>query len=503
MNKNIQVEFDGFICRITGLPVNVSGPLERYLSLAIDESIYLSMSTKTAIPLSYKHTSGSTHAVITLGDRVFFLTGLLPSVIKFLKRYNYTATYTSRVPLSTPASTELSDMLYPHQRKIIEACLQHKRGVIKSPTGSGKTVCIGELSRLFSNSKMLITVPTIALLYQMKSDILKFYNLVGVDPPSIGLVGDGNYNFSTRLTVCIPNTAVSKIEGKDQDFIKYLASVDILAADECHTTATASYGTLAGKLSNRRWSFGFSGTPWSNTGANLIIEGLFGQKIVEVHETDMIEQGVILKPSIKFYKAPIGTAPKDLLAREYSHYVYNKLYDFLIVNNRRRNQLIVDLAVEFIAKQEGPLIILVNKVGTVINKQTGKPGISHSKLLQDLLRTKGIDLEVLHGGTPKKERESIFSHLREFSIPGIIAGPKVMTMGIDIHSIACVILAGAGKSDKDMIQRVGRALRLPKGSNKKQPLIIDMFDGISYFEKQSYDRFDTMELIYPGCSQIV
>lgn len=499
--NTIEIEFDGFICRLNDVPPNISGPLERYLTIMVDDSIYIPMSKKTAIPLSSNDIAGTKHALVKLGNKIFFLTGLLGRVLKFFKRYGFKYTFKSRIPPINPTIRELSSVLYPHQENIVQTCLAEKRGVVKSPTGSGKTVCISEMTRLLSGHKIMITVPSIGLLYQMKREIEKFYNLIKQTPPEIGLIGDGNYDYSKPITVCIPDTAAIKIEANDKAFINYLSTINVLLADEVHTCANTTYGVLAGKIHNRRYSIGFSATPWVNTGANPIIEGFFASKIVEVKETDMIDMGIIMKPLFKFYKAPGAYAPKQFLNREYSHYIYNQLYDFLIVKNAARNKLIVKLAIEFIGRREGPILIIVNKVGTTLNTKTGKPSLSHSNLLKELIEAEGYDLPVLHGQIPKGDREEIFDQLREYKIPGVIAGPKVMTEGVDIHSIACVILAGAGKSDKDMIQRVGRALRRKEG--KERPLIIDFLDSGIYFQGQSYSRMDTADAIYPDCVEVV
>ena len=90
--------------------------------------------------------------------------------------------------------------------------------------------------------------------------------------------------------------------------------------------------------------------------------------------------------------------------------------------------------------------------------------------------------------------------LKENKIPGAIAGPRVLSAGISIHSLSTIVLAGAGRSDSEFIQRVGRLLRKKEG--KERPLVIDFQDPQYWFASQSRSRIETAESIY-GSGNII
>jgi superfamily II DNA or RNA helicase len=130
-------------------------------------------------------------------------------------------------------------------------------------------------------------------------------------------------------------------------------------------------------------------------------------------------------------------------------------------------------------KKESPLVIIVSKVNT-------KP--NHPEKLVPLIAEAGYKLPVISGKTKKEIFNKTLEDLRSFSIPGAIFGPGVMKEGVNMKNLGYVILAGAGSSDIALIQRVGRALRSNDG--KEQPLIIDMYDSLSFFSSQSKKRYD-------------
>lgn len=386
---------------------------------------------------------------------------------------------------------QLPSLLRTHQREAVVACSAHKRGIVKAPTGSGKSWIIGELTRRLP-SPILITVPTRLLLHQMKRDIIEYWERVGVEGPNIALIGDGHMDSgSTGVTIAIPDSL------HRDSLVEWLPTVRTLIADEVHTCANPTFYRVAAQLINREYSIGMSATPWTN-GLDALLEGLFGPRIVDISEESMIEGGIIMKPIIRFYRAPGAYAPPALLKRPFSHWVYNLLYDHLIVKNVGRNNLIVRLVSEYVKEGNGPVVVLVNKVGTSSKK--GK-GLSHAVLLDELLQRQGISMPIIHGSTPAALRDKALRDLAEHSIPGIIAGPKLLSAGVSIKSIGYVVLAGAGSTDSTLIQRIGRALRVQEG--KERPIIADFIDTCSYFVGQSQKRMAAVQAVYEGCVEVV
>lgn len=385
-----------------------------------------------------------------------------------------------------PSDLEISGKLYSHQRRIVESVLSNKRGIVKSPTGSGKSFVIAELVRLFTadEQSVLITVPTIDLLHQLTDNIHQYMDLNGINPIEIGKVGDGNYKFA-NVTVGIPQS-LSNIEKTG----RYLASVDVLIADEVHTCANATYAIVSDFAHHTGVRIGLSATP----GDNMFLTGFFGPRIIDIHESEMIGNDIIMEPHIRFLQAPKGFVPKGLadnanristLPTGHRYKTYSQVYNRLIVNNNKRNDLIVKTAVDRIELDIGPTILIVNKI---------KGENSHGEILRNLLADKGYELPIISGYISKKKREEILDNLRTNSIVGCIAGPKVLTAGISIPALSTIILCGAGKSDTEFIQRVGRLLRKKEG--KERPVVVDFMDTQYWFNNQSNSRLETARNIY-------
>lgn len=403
------------------------------------------------------------------------LTGLLPSLLKG-KQY-ILEDDCDNVSSWDLDSIKIDPRLRPSQVEAVTTSLRKKRGIVKMVTGSGKTWCAAELSRIYleKDLRVIISVSTRSLLYQMKEDLIEY----GINEVLIGLVGDGNKQTSRPLVIGI-NDSLAIDKNYAQGYPGYLNDRDLWIADECHTLANGSGFAISHNLPYTCHRIGFSATPWSNTGMNNLLTGIFGPIIYQYNEIEAIEDGVIMKPQVLMYRSPKTWAPKPLMNRKYSHYVYNLLYKHLILNNEKRNKLIADLAANYMDKQEAPLAIIVSKVNT-------KP--NHPEKILPYLKDRGYDLPVISGKTGKKIFQKTLDDLRSFSIPGAIFGPGVMKEGVNIKGLGCIALAGAGSSDLALIQRVGRALRIDEG--KARPLIIDFYDQQSFFLGQASKRMAT------------
>ena len=383
----------------------------------------------------------------------------------------------------------LPDFLYSHQKRIVNVSLNNNRGIIKSPTGSGKSFVIAALALKYyvDGLNILITVPTINLLHQLTKDIQDYCFIFGIEPPAIGKIGDGLYE-PNKITIGIPQSLVK------ERCRMYLGTVDALLADEVHTCATPTYSMIVTCLTKTMIRLGLSATPWTNGGNHLFLNGFFGDLIIEIQESDMIDNDVILEPEFRFYPTPKAFLPAKLaqfagqisdLKQGHRYKVLNQVYDYLISNNTGRNKLVVDLAVERIEEKETPIIVIVNKI---------RGADCHGAKIRNEFTARGYDLPIMGGHVSKKKQEKILNDLKENNIVGCIAGPKILSAGINIPSLSTIVLAGAGKSDSEFIQRVGRLLRKKKG--KTRPVVIDFCDPQYWFVNQSRSRINIAGSVY-------
>ena len=428
-----------------------------------------------------------------------FYSGFLRRVLSFLtKEFNITINdlnIESSVEKYVCKDFEANDILRIHQQNIVNSIFKYKRGIIKSPTGSGKTWAVAETVRKLEGYKILITVPTIDLLNQMEKNIYEYFVACNISLPSIGKIGNGKYEFDENITIGIPNSLV-KID-KTHSFLN---NIEVLISDEVHTTATPTFSKIIENLTQRVISIGLSATPWANGGNNILLDAFFGETILDISESEMIDNNIILQPIFKFYKAPTGFIPNSILKKANNlnilsdaerYRILALVYNYVIINNTNRNKLIVEKTIERIKENVGPVIIIVNKV---------KGKNNHVSPLLKLFEKENYILPVISGYISKKKREDILNNLRDNKIKAVIAGPKILSTGISIPSLSTIILANAGKSNTEFIQRVGRLLRTDK--NKKIPYVIDFIDQQLWFKNQSNIRINTAEAVY-GINNII
>lgn len=423
------------------------------------------------------------------------LTGLTPTYINGRK---VSKERIDLIPEMQPQYTP-PDWLRYYQKEAVHLCLKHIRGTIEVPTSGGKTNIIGALCEaLMPLTNVLITVPTQNLMYQMQEEVEGYFANQGMSV-DVGLIGDGNFK-PRGLTIGIPNSFVSK--EADRDLIDYLDKVGVWLADECHTLANYRGCKLSQMLKRARYRLGFSATTDPGSNQRPLLDGLHGPVIYKVKPQELMGEGYILTPKIKIHAAPYQKAMAALFKRgrgafygktfqeavngPYSNAIYNRLYDALIVSNEDRNRLIARLIEEHITSCESPLLVIVNKVDAKV---------SHSQLLNNILGdVYGYTLPVIKGSLGKNKVGSLINALREREIPGAIAGPRVLSVGTNIHSLGGLIYACGGKCEVDVIQRIGRVLRLQEG--KPNPIVHDFMDEFRWFNSQSNKRMNLYKETY-------
>lgn len=496
----VEIAFNAAIATITGLNQDVVEALRYNFSIFLEDEENDSYAEKTNLPLSTSYGT-SRHLLLDTEGGVLIPTGLLGILAKKLSKLQIPFSIERNILKAELSGRDYHPMMRDSQKKLVMEALKNKRGVVQAPTSFGKSYAIGEFLAQFTDAtNRMVWVPTINLLYQMQEDLAAFLE---IDKSEIGLIGDGKYVIKP-ITIAIPDTLVSKLQAGHVSTQDYLASVNVLVMDECHYYANPTGVAAAEAMVNTEFRLALSATPWVNN--PLLLEAIAGPKILEFSVEEMMDEGIIMRPIIEFHPAPPGYAPARLMNMQLTNWsdtktmwAYNQLYDYLIVNNAGRNELAAQIAADFIAKQQGPILILVKKVGTSSKKENA---VSHAEIIAEILKDKyGIDLPILHGKTQTKKQQKVFEQLEAYEIPGAIGSVGILTAGVSIKSLAGLVLLAGGSQAKDLVQRVGRVLRFKEG--KEPPRVWDFVDTQSLFANQSQKRIKTCEEIYPGCITVI
>jgi RNA polymerase primary sigma factor len=115
----------------------------------------------------------------------------------------------------------------------------------------------------------------------------------------------------------------------------------------------------------------------------------------------------------------------------------------------------IRLVTDFI-KTRGNTIVFSDLVATARN-------------IQIIFKERGLDSEVISAEVPQSERETIFRKLKNQSISALLS-PKALDEGVDIEELSTGVFAGASRRRLQIIQRLGRVLRISE--SKQMPLLI-------------------------------
>jgi len=350
--------------------------------------------------------------------------------------------------------------LYDYQQKIVDLALQKQRGVVQSPTGSGKTeIFAAILAKL--NISSVVYVNRTTLMYQTKE------RLENRLQQPVGLIGEG-YCDIKKFNVAMIQTTFMSTNHRIFDLMKQ-AQCAIL--DECHHLPAESAYRVHKMSDKAYYRYGFSATPWRDDGSDLMIEAAVAKKIVHVKAKDLFDKGVLSRPYIHFIKCPTVEGKEGKLS-------YPKLYQKCIVENEYRNNLAV-----YIAKH------LVQKGKTVLIAVTR---IEHGEKVLEMLQTKYPHLKscFVKGETDSQDKKDILQMLENKEIDVCVA-TTVFGEGVDVRSLGALINLKAADSSVDTFQLVGRVMRATH--DKKKCTVVDFYDEGKYVQDHAKHRMKVLK----------
>jgi superfamily II DNA or RNA helicase len=245
-----------------------------------------------------------------------------------------------------------------------------------------------------------------------------------------------------------------------------VSNAQLFIFDECQYAASETLQFLHKASTAARHRFLLSGTPWRDSGDDILIEAVSGRRFCDISATYLIDKGYLVAPDIHFVNVPVmrNVGKK-----------YHDVYKNYVVENDDRNELIVKAARKLVAAKKRVLILVVR--------------VQHGKLLQDLLQEE-FSVKFLDGGKGSEERLGTINEMKSGNIDILIAS-KIFDQGVDIPELDALILAGSGKSSGRALQRIGRVIRLCE--NKSKAIVVEFFDNCKYLRDHSEARIKVYE----------
>ena len=247
-----------------------------------------------------------------------------------------------------------------------------------------------------------------------------------------------------------------------------------VVVSNCHHIPANTVSEVSRYCKDAYYRIGVSATPWRDAGDDLLIEATLAKRKPEnnITASKLIQLGYLVPCTIYF--VPIYETFKGKN--------YNKLYNEAIINNEKRNDAIVKIAVKMNKIKKRTTLILIQRIehgenllkkltkilpvkANVINVEDDKNGKKVA------VRVKSI--EFLSGKDDAIRRKAVLQAVKEGKVE-ILIGSTIADEGLDLPNLDCLILAGGGKSSTRAFQRIGRVLRLSPG--KERAIIFDFED---------------------------
>jgi superfamily II DNA or RNA helicase len=333
------------------------------------------------------------------------------------------------------------------------------------------------VSRLIGEIKtypFMFYVLTKDLMEQAHEELTKYLN------QPIGMIGDSKCDIK-KITICTIQTAVMALNQgntkfKISDYIyddeetwdeksidsaeklenikKLIQQTKGLYMDECHHTAAKTCKEVLLASPNAYWRFGGSATPNRESGDDIMIQAVFGAKIVDISASYLIKQNWLVKPYIFF--EPVRT--------DVNLHSYQKVYSECVVKNDPLNDHIADTANHLVSRGLSVLVLVQQ--------------YAHG----DYLKEKIPGSEFMTGRLTSAKRTQILDDMRSGKLKAVIAS-SLADEGLNVPTLDAVLLAGCGKSSTRLFQRIGRTLRRDKAGKKKKSIVIVYDHNAKYLSK--------------------
>ena len=394
-----------------------------------------------------------------------FKIGLLPRILETLKKIDcYPKIITEQVDDEKLNFFKIDKWeMYPFQEEVIKKILELKRGVIKAPTGSGKTLILAGILKSLEGKKVLC-------LFNQKQLIHQTYKYLTDSPPDgVALPKQGNF----KVGVCFSDGyqyedimlcsvySIGKLVGTPME------SPDAIIVDECHEFCQGKFTTeVISSFPNAKYRIGLTATIPTDKYRLYNLEGALGPEVSTISTRKLIEENKLSDPYIQFI--PIKPTSNDHMEMN-----YQQVYDRYIIYNKVRNNIIKEI-VESIYKnnKKAKVLILVKN-------------LEHGNILQKLIP----ESEYLQGSNDLDTRTKTIDTFRRDKYNRTLIGTKILQTGANIPEITHLINARGLESEISTIQALGRALRVTPEVN--QVKVYDFIDEVRYLNGHSNKRRKT------------
>jgi len=400
--------------------------------------------------------------------------------------------------------------LEDYQIRAIQKCCKAECGIIDMPTGSGKGEVICGICKAIPCPTLILADQRVVVdqlkkrleLRDIAEEVGLFYAgkrpngemvIVGLiqslnppkKPPDVPIrkLNETDNALNKRLQKWDQSYKAHQTRVKNVKFLySYVRKAEMIIVDECDKATSESYKSLFRHYYKGRRRYGFSATPIDpdKPVEAMVMQEHLGSIIVKETRDNVQKHGRIIPCHYKMMAFGLEGNIDEASA-------YDMAYVEWLIENQRFHQLITSICKKY--REDGTLILVDRKdLGFALEKS---------------INGQGMEAHFIYGETPKRRRDEILRKFekREFNV---LIGGKIINRGLDLAG-GCenLIIAGGGKLQSDLIQKVGRALRRNQQGYSR---IFDFFFRCNrYLYSHSKSRLKAMvnagfdvQVIFPG-----
>lgn len=323
----------------------------------------------------------------------------------------------------------------PYQSRAIgrakAALEQHGNTLLVAPTGAGKTIMMGQLTKEMQPAKTLVIQHREELVDQ---NLAKFRKISPSTPVSL-------YTATAKSWRGQVTFAMVQTLAKERN-LATIPRLDLVLVDEAHHIAAQSYKKILRVVRDINPDCaigGFTATPMRGDKKGL--RRYFDNVADQITIKELIDRGFLVPPRA-FVVDVAGV-------REGLSKVRKLTYDFdmeeveKVMNQRVVNDEVLNQWREHAGDRR-----------TIVFCST----VAHAGDVQAAFRSAGIAAEMITGESTRGERAGVIRRMKEGETQ-VLVNVAVLTEGFDEPSISCVVLLRPCSQKGTMIQMIGRGLR--------------------------------------------
>jgi len=357
-----------------------------------------------------------------------------------------------------------SCQMRPYQLEAVQAIFDHRRGIIKSPPRSGKTL-IGAAFACEAGLKTIILAHQREWLSNFKETFLGSATQQGftdATPSQIGFARNLKDFEKYDVCLCTFNQFFSE---KGKGILSQIRSMfGVLIGDEIHKTPALATSRVLAQF-NARYVVGLTGTPARKITDEIKIAHDLVGPIIYTSKVEQLRPKVLLldTPGKYEYNTRAGKAALTSLQSK-------------LENNKARKMKIIKFAIN--QARSGHLVMIpLTRVQSILE---------WTRAINELVERKAYAVP-FYGGLPKDIRPRVIERLRQFKSRIVVGNIGMLSTGLNIPRASMLIDCCVTSNIPNSEQRFARILTPLE--DKPQPVVVFTMDDCDFMRKCRRNEF--------------